>query len=772
MKHNFILAALASFLFPAVIFAQYQPYFYVDVDVQQPGEQFVIDRTYMGNNTYVAVNIFDNDVPVTNLSDITFHLYYARSQYATSGVAIAHTSISSNTVFFLGAGDVFFEPYDNYWVSVVGVDTAMLTRTYGTGTMIQDYDPLTYTPVTVVGKTPWNWGLVGPYTGIWPIYSYDTNSLEMVNTTSGLYFRVNAGAIEGISNYYTKAESDSAFATNDQWAADVATATANMATGGQWAADIASAVGAVETGGGVTNIGAGLTGNGLDTPLAVDTSVVATGGQWNASIAAFMPGSVISNQFLSTSTAAAVYQPVGAYAVNGQNITGRWFAVGNTNSGSEAFIGGGDYNVASESYSVVSGGQLNYARGYYSTIGGGGENSATGTGSTVSGGQLNHASKPYATVGGGSGNKANEEHSTVGGGYGNKATHPYATVGGGSENFATGIYATVAGGLNNIASDYSFAAGVGARATNEGSFVFSGPDAAGDETVFGSRGDNTFNVRSVGGVYFLAPDLWIKDTNGNTIARFSATNTTISGDLDLTGYASTAELTASTAGASNLASTLHIAQGVSTTNAQVTASNALASAIGVGLVATNLHLAQGAIVTQAVNGVVAVGLVATNAAAGVVAVGAVASNAVPWLGLTGAVHAITITNTPNYTTIPASTNLNMNELRITNLWSLQFKTNFGFAGPNSLSLSNNNLAFVGSSPTVRTVYDSGNFNASAYLTIAAYQAAITNSLQIYSGVVTQDQIGVLHRGFYSGTNLWIPVGGTNWLRFGGVLNAW
>jgi Chaperone of endosialidase len=117
----------------------------------------------------------------------------------------------------------------------------------------------------------------------------------------------------------------------------------------------------------------------------------------------------------------------------------------------------------------------------------------------------------YATDSGGEGNTANGSHSTVGGGNVNSATGNDSTVSGGDGNTASGTAATVPGGDLNIASgNYSFAAGAIAHATGHGSFVWS--DAAGfvfDPSLAGSPGhgwpnpDNTFNVRAIGGAWFV-----------------------------------------------------------------------------------------------------------------------------------------------------------------------------------------------------------------------------------------------------------------------------
>jgi hypothetical protein len=60
---------------------------------------------------------------------------------------------------------------------------------------------------------------------------------------------------------------------------------------------------------------------------------------------------------------------------------------------------------------------------------------------------------------------------------------------------------------------------------------------------------------------------------------------------------------------------------------------------------------------------------------------------------------------------------------------------------------------------------------STYKTKASYYAEITNSFRLFSGTVTQDQVGVHNQGFFSTTNLWIPDGGTNWIKFEGKRNV-
>ncbi|MHC4501551.1 MAG: hypothetical protein ACYS21_20880, partial [Planctomycetota bacterium] len=138
-------------------------------------------------------------------------------------------------------------------------------------------------------------------------------------------------------------------------------------------------------------------------------------------------------------------------------------------------------------FATVSGGIGNDANDNYATVGGGWDNTASGFSATVGGGRENTASDWGATVGGGEGNQAEREH---------------ATVSGGSGNTASGGNATVPGGFDNTASGwYSLAAGRGAKANHNGTFVwadtYNGHPASVD---FSSTAIDQFLIRASGGV--------------------------------------------------------------------------------------------------------------------------------------------------------------------------------------------------------------------------------------------------------------------------------
>ncbi len=138
---------------------------------------------------------------------------------------------------------------------------------------------------------------------------------------------------------------------------------------------------------------------------------------------------------------------------------------------------------------------------YGATIGGGG---ATGFGNTVT--------NEFGTIAGGVQNISGQQ-AFVGGGYINTAGGINAVVGGGYDNNAGGTGATVPGGQRNVASGLnSFAAGNGADATNNNTFVWSDGSAP-----FASTAANQFLILASGGVGIgtSAPGSALEVASGN-----------------------------------------------------------------------------------------------------------------------------------------------------------------------------------------------------------------------------------------------------------------
>jgi hypothetical protein len=172
----------------------------------------------------------------------------------------------------------------------------------------------------------------------------------------------------------------------------------------------------------------------------------------------------------------------------------------NVNTG---FIGGGRSNAITSAgtNAVIAGGSGNTASTNFATIGGGRANTNNGYGSTIGGGEENTALDELSTVAGGFKNTAGSACDTVGGGQENTATNAFATVGGGYRNLASASFAAVVGGRDNLASGTgALAAGIEAKATNDGAFVW-GNYATTNDTV--STNNFSWTVRAHGGVRFI-----------------------------------------------------------------------------------------------------------------------------------------------------------------------------------------------------------------------------------------------------------------------------
>jgi hypothetical protein len=211
--------------------------------------------------------------------------------------------------------------------------------------------------------------------------------------------------------------------------------------------------------------------------------------------------------------------PTGGSAILGGGFAGGPNVIRPSSSGS--FIGGGSANEAGPNANdvAIGGGFGNAARGLYGVIAGGAYNTiqtnalraAIGGGysnmvrigassSTIAGGFGNEIQSGNGTVGGGQNNVVASSAGTVSGGTANRAGGAGAAVGGGQNNLANGTFSAIPGGTGNEASgDFSFAAGWVAKATHEGSFVWSDFSSG---LHFGSTLGNQFSARAHGGVRF------------------------------------------------------------------------------------------------------------------------------------------------------------------------------------------------------------------------------------------------------------------------------
>lgn len=240
------------------------------------------------------------------------------------------------------------------------------------------------------------------------------------------------------------------------------------------------------------NISFAVIGGGVNNAVQEGSSTI-SGGEGNT-IQPLADRSVIAgggNNRIIGSAAFSVYSTIGGGQANLVQTNGIFSAVG----------GGQGNTVGSNSaYATISGGSSNAASGSFTTVGGGSNNVAAGSFATVSGGGNNLASAKNSVVGGGTNNVAAGDGGVVSGGYNNRANLNYTAIGGGYGNVANGADATVPGGSLNVAAGVaSFAAGSGAQALHDASFVWSD-----GQTFFASTAPRQFSVAAAGGVLLAA----------------------------------------------------------------------------------------------------------------------------------------------------------------------------------------------------------------------------------------------------------------------------
>jgi hypothetical protein len=233
---------------------------------------------------------------------------------------------------------------------------------------------------------------------------------------------------------------------------------------------------------------------GGDSNVAGGQRAAVAGGYANQALG---PLSFVGGGLLNTIQTNATYTVIGG----GSNNVIQASVVNST-------IGGGYQNTiklgttSGTTGATIGGGAANSIESRdprWATIGGCYRNMASGESATVAGGDLNTASGDEATVAGGGGNKSTNLWATVGGGDGNLSGGMYSTVSGGAINFSTGFSATVPGGYASYAvGDYSFAAGLRAKANHQGSFVWADSQFA----DFASTANDQVSFRCLGGVRF------------------------------------------------------------------------------------------------------------------------------------------------------------------------------------------------------------------------------------------------------------------------------
>lgn len=217
-----------------------------------------------------------------------------------------------------------------------------------------------------------------------------------------------------------------------------------------------------------------------NTVASISVYTTISGGSLN-NIGMHSPHSTIAGGRMNTIASNSVYAAIGGGGLNGIDVDCDFTTI----------AGGYENNMASNSASAtISGGRHNDigVDSDCSTIGGGTNNTiaADSLATTIAGGDSNRidTDSSGSAIGGGGGNRigTNSPFSAICGGIGNSI----------ADNSAC---ATIPGGYFNTATNFAFAAGFFARATNTGSFVWS--DANPSATY--SIAPNSVTFRASGG---------------------------------------------------------------------------------------------------------------------------------------------------------------------------------------------------------------------------------------------------------------------------------
>jgi hypothetical protein len=217
------------------------------------------------------------------------------------------------------------------------------------------------------------------------------------------------------------------------------------------------------------------------------------------------------------------YSFIGAGTKNVTSLTA-FVGAGSSNSafGQNSFVGAGTHNGASGAGAVIGAGGMSFAQAGINKY-----NTASGTDAFIGAGDGNTVATLASFIGAGSGNAVQTttnggangavyavidggydnlitttptggaQASVIAGGQSNSVSGSTAAIGGGYKNVAGGAYAQIPGGYANVANGVgSFAAGSGANALHDGTFVWSDDSAT---TAFASSGPYQFLARASGG---------------------------------------------------------------------------------------------------------------------------------------------------------------------------------------------------------------------------------------------------------------------------------
>ena len=135
-----MLKRILPLILLATVVQCHAQWYRLDVDTQAPGAEHIIPATFEGNTPFFKVGFFNDQVAASLSNEWSMNFWYSKNSSTASGTQIGGTWSSNNLCEFKGETNVFFRA-SKYYFSVVGIHSSGYVKTFGKGTMYQEYDP-------------------------------------------------------------------------------------------------------------------------------------------------------------------------------------------------------------------------------------------------------------------------------------------------------------------------------------------------------------------------------------------------------------------------------------------------------------------------------------------------------------------------------------------------------------------------------------------------------------------------------------------------------
>jgi len=152
-----MLKHLLTILILSVTTQAHAQWYRLDVDTQSPQTKHTIPATFEGNTPFIKVGFYNDQTAASLSNDWSMTFWYSKNQSTATGVQIPGTWASNNIVDFRGDTNAFYRS-GKYFFSVSGIHNSGYVKTFGRGTMYQEYDPSTDTNLqSIIGQINADW---------------------------------------------------------------------------------------------------------------------------------------------------------------------------------------------------------------------------------------------------------------------------------------------------------------------------------------------------------------------------------------------------------------------------------------------------------------------------------------------------------------------------------------------------------------------------------------------------------------------------------------